>query len=197
MEVIRINDKKLKVMLSAEDMRRYELDCEAMDYDNTETRKALWQILDEAKKETGFDAAKDRVFVQVYPGKGGGCEMFVTKVGAFSEAGAERRPAETAKRRNIYMFDSLETLLMMCDKLRTLGYSDTSEAYADRDSENVYLVVKERNYDSVLPENSLGEYGFLSEYGKRRNGSLVLAYIKEHCACLDASDAVHMLSGLA
>ena len=56
-----------------------------LDYENTETRRAFWSILDEAKHRTGFDAASEKVFVQVYPSKSGGCEMYVTKLGMFSK----------------------------------------------------------------------------------------------------------------
>ena len=73
MELLRIGESKLKVTLSSEDMERYSLDGDSMDYDNTETRSAVWQILDEAKHKTGFDAGGEKIFVQVYPARGGGC----------------------------------------------------------------------------------------------------------------------------
>ncbi len=85
MELIVISDSKLKIMLSGEDMKQYSIDCETLDYENTETRRAFWSILDEAKQRTGFDAASEKVFVQVYPSKDGGCEMYVTKLGVFSD----------------------------------------------------------------------------------------------------------------
>ena len=70
MELIRISDSKMKIMLSAEDMARYEITAERLNYENTETRRVVWQILDEAKQKTGFDAASDRVLIQVYPSNG-------------------------------------------------------------------------------------------------------------------------------
>ena len=73
MELIKISDTKLKITLTKDDMIRYELNCDTIDYDNTETRKAFWNILDHAKHVTGFDAASERVFIQLYPDKGGGC----------------------------------------------------------------------------------------------------------------------------
>ena len=60
-------------------MDYYQLNSETMDYDDTATRSAFWRILDRAKKQTGFDAARDRVLIQVFPRKSGGCEMYVTK----------------------------------------------------------------------------------------------------------------------
>ena len=82
MELIVINENKLKITLSESDMKQYSLDCNTVDYDNTETRKAFWSILDEVKQKTGFDAASQKIFVQLYPSKKGGCEMYVTKLGA-------------------------------------------------------------------------------------------------------------------
>ena len=85
MELILISDSKLKIMLTRDDLRLYSIDCDTLDYENTETRRAFWSILDEAKHRTGFDAASEKVFVQVYPSKAGGCEMYVTKLGALEE----------------------------------------------------------------------------------------------------------------
>lgn len=196
MELIRISDSKLKVMLTEEDMIYYALDCETMDYDNTETRRAFWQILDEAKRKTGFDAAAERVFVQVYPSKKGGCEMFVTKVRALREGRLvkDKQLSTMRKRESIYAFEDLDTVFCMCERLKALGYSEKSAAYADYGKGMFYLIVEERSSDSVLSCNALGEYGFLSEYGRRKNGSLAYSYIKEHCTCLDKDNAVHSLS---
>ena len=71
MELILISDSKLKIMLTRDDMQQYALNCDTIDYDNTETRRAFWSILDEAKHRTGFDAAAERVFIQLYPSKEG------------------------------------------------------------------------------------------------------------------------------
>lgn len=79
MELHRIGEGQLRISLSADDMDYYQLNSETMDYDDTATRSAFWRILDRAKKQTGFDAARDRVLIQVFPRKSGGCEMYVTK----------------------------------------------------------------------------------------------------------------------
>ena len=80
MELIKISDSKLKIALTPTDMEKYSLDIQTMDYDKTETRSAFWQLLDEAKHKTGFDAASEKIFVQIYSSIGGGCEMYVTKL---------------------------------------------------------------------------------------------------------------------
>ena len=78
MELIRISQTKLKIMLDRNDMRR--LDLEAGNPADISSREAFRNILKEAKARCGFDAVGDRVFVQYYPDKCGGCEMFVTKL---------------------------------------------------------------------------------------------------------------------
>ena len=78
MELIVISTTKLKVMLSAEDMKKLDFDpCGGADISD---RVAFRNILKEARERCGFDALGDRVFVQYYPEKHGGCEMFVTKI---------------------------------------------------------------------------------------------------------------------
>ena len=65
MELIRIGEGKLKVMLTEEDMALYALDDTASDCSGTETRRAVFAILDAAKAQIGFDAARDRVCIQM------------------------------------------------------------------------------------------------------------------------------------
>ena len=45
MELILINDTKLKIMLTREDMTRYDLDCASADYDSTRHAKEAAKCL--------------------------------------------------------------------------------------------------------------------------------------------------------
>lgn len=85
MEIIKISQSELKVTMTSEDMQRYDLDCDTLGDDPEESRKALKCILREAKAEKGFSAAGERLLVRVFPSRDGGCEMFVTKLGAGAE----------------------------------------------------------------------------------------------------------------
>jgi negative regulator of genetic competence, sporulation and motility len=81
MDLIKINDNKLKIMLTPVDMQSYDLRANELDCTNIETRQAFRSIMDEARSRTGFDAKGNQIYVQVYPSREGGCEMFVTKIG--------------------------------------------------------------------------------------------------------------------
>ena len=143
MELILISDSKLKIMLSRQDMEYYELSNEEIDYDNTETRRAFWQILDEAKHKTGFDAAEEKVFIQLYPSKEGGCEMYVTKVGMIPALAAEltgKRAEVRVGRIGHYRFKRQEDLLAVCRILLQRGYHGESSAYLLDDGTYALLV---------------------------------------------------------
>ena len=214
MELIRIGDSKLKITLTSDDMTLYDLDCDTMDYDNTETRKAFRDILDRAKHATGFDTAGDRVFVQLYPSKKGGCEMYVTKLGLVC---AERRDGERTRtsaarvthpnhpspaaspqseigeereRLGAYRFEGMEPLLAVCRRLAARGYTAHSSAYRDERA-RYYLLLCERAGAFGTPS---GEYAFITEFGIPENARTVRLYISEHGSVIREGDAVAMLS---
>ena len=81
MELIVISESKLKIMLSAPDMAKYELESARMDCRDIHTREAFRHIFDDARTKIGFDTEGERLFVQLYTSKEGGCEIFVTKLG--------------------------------------------------------------------------------------------------------------------
>ena len=133
MEIIKISQSELKVMMTSEDMQRYDLDCDTLGDDPEESRKALKCILREAKAEKGFSAAGERLLVRVFPSRDGGCEMFVTKLGAGEGAenkkcipGFSVHPAEGAF---IYFFEKLSDMASACRRLYEAGYRAPSAAY--------------------------------------------------------------------
>lgn len=211
MELILISSSKLKIMLSDKDMEKYALDAKSADYDDTATRRAFWSILDDVKNETGFNAAGDRVFIQLYPSKEGGCEMFVTKMGllcAEGETGEKmtlllngrvtktvvERLGEGDGRERIgaYVFDELSSLLSVCHQLCARKWRGKSEAYRGHDGK-CYLILSEKIKETYT---SLDRLSFISEYGHAENAERVRLYIREHADCICESRAVQTLGVL-
>ena len=194
MELILINDKKLKIMLTPEDMKEYELDCETVDYTQTETRRAFWSILDEAKQQTGFDAASERVYIQLYPSRTGGCEMYVTKVGLLPTGvrSTQKGMLRIAQERKLaYSFPDMELLLRVCRQLDGVDCIGGSRAYID-DGGICYLYISGvRGFG--IPER----LSFVSEFGNAEDPERLSGYIAEHCRCICESDAIKTLAALA
>ena len=82
MEYLVINESKLKIIMTSEDARSYGLSTLGADYDSPEARRCFWRVLDDAASAVGFSARGDKVLIQFYPSRDGGCEIFVTKLGA-------------------------------------------------------------------------------------------------------------------
>ncbi|MBQ9781186.1 MAG: adaptor protein MecA [Clostridia bacterium] len=83
MELILINQTKLKIMLTAPDMMHYALLPEKLEHmtcTDRETRSAFRHIFDDAEAQIGFHTSGERLLVQMFTSKCGGCEIFVTRL---------------------------------------------------------------------------------------------------------------------
>ena len=78
MEFIVINEEKLKVILTSDDMKKLNISAEDLDYQKTSTKRVVWEILDKAKQTEGFDSDNSKLYIQVFPSPDGGCEMFAS-----------------------------------------------------------------------------------------------------------------------
>ena len=212
MELIPINDSKLKIMLDERDMKEYNIDDEA-DCANSETRMAIRHILECAKDKIGFNTEGSEIFVQLYTSKKGGCELFVTK-GELSTApnekktkrskrmseGEERQTtsrAELGERRThtefgrmIYSFYSLEDLCRVCRILLSMSLDVKSRAYFGEDGE-YYLLLENA---SISAYARLDKLTFILEYGMRERFDHTSLYISEHTKTLCPDRAIETLA---
>lgn len=195
MELLPISEEKIKIMLSREDLASWHLSCDTIDYDTTETRRAFWGILDEAKKKTGFDAAKEKVFIQLYPSKNGGCEIYVTKLHEKNDtASVTFSQSLPLWEKTLYAFSHLEDMLSACARLAECGFSSESSAYAEMHT--YYLSV-----GNTLPQRKKDRHSILltdlvSEYGKKIDLAKE-AWLCEHGECICPDHAVERYAALA
>ncbi len=176
MEIIRIGNDKLKLILTDGDLAKYSLKLEGCCYDNTETRRVLWQILDEAKKETGFDAAAEKTLVQAYPGRRGGCEIYVTRLCSRSRH---------APREALYCFEDTDTLFCAAKLLASRNEIKSSSLYRANGSFYLLLLAEKESKDAPF-----SPLAFLEEYAEKAKHAGAIPYIKEHGDCLIAENAL-------
>lgn len=191
MELLLISKNKIRISLTKEDLADYRITCDKMDYDNTETRRVFWCLFDEVKQKTGFDAAESRIFIQIYPDKSGGCELYVSKINEPANAenvhGRSKVSCDTCScdpphTHEIYVLEGTKTLIAACRQLMLLGYEGRSSAYADT-GETFYLSIEPRTRETYV----------LAEYGSRGPSRISEAYIKEHCKTVCNERAVQTL----
>jgi hypothetical protein len=61
-------------------MEFLEIDCDMLDGLDKKGRDAFNRIMDDAKLKYGFEVSGKRIFVQLFPSKDGGCEMFISRL---------------------------------------------------------------------------------------------------------------------
>ena len=193
MEYKLVNENKLKIILTNEDMALLDITPEEMDYDNTGTKRIFWEILDKAKHQIGFDAGSEKLFVQVYPDKNGGCMMYVTKdiqkessYATYEKKYKSKLYTGVKKKRILYMFENSENLFEACRQLNLTGYSGKSDLFAD-DGGKYYLYIED-NREKALE--------LISEYGILINNPYFGFCLDEHTKKIISSDAVKVFSGI-
>ncbi len=197
MEWIRISKNKLKIMLSAEDARHYELDCDAADLGDLVTRSAFHEILSDVKSQTDFDASEDKIYIQMYPSKEGGCELFVTRMGLLlsdeegeftpktvRESGRFRLPPRAAEQRRAFCFDTLPLLLAVCRRLENSARVRESDAFRDERARWWLLL------------SGTAKLAFTREYGREVRADLARLYLAEHGSPVCEKNAVKTLARL-
>ena len=210
MELILISNSKLKIMLSAEDLKEFGLSADTLDYSNTETKRMFWDVLGRAKKAVGFDTDGHRVLVQLYPSRDGRCELFITRLGAVCQSeckeGAEEETISVITKGNmskpqkkssslksaVFSFDTMEYMLAVCRRLFALNYTGDSEAYLGDDCRCYLFLSDVEPPDYIL----LDEYSFITEYGTPENAVALAHFVAEHAKPICAENAVSALSKL-
>ena len=189
MEFLLIGESKIKIVLNREDTEKYGLDATAADVSGPIARRVFWRILDMAKTEVGFDPAGDKVLIQLYPLKSGGCELFVTKLGILSESSARLvsksdRIAMLSKNRSLYAFDSLDNIVGAARAVKRImgGLSPKSDVYID--GERYYLSIEEYGKGGEPVE-----FPCILEFGMGLTAELS-SYIYEHADLLTDGDGI-------
>ncbi len=191
MELIMINDTRLKVVLTRVDMENYHLDFDGENYDNARTRRAMLRLFEEVKRRVGFDIADDRILVQIWQAGDGGCELYVSKLEGRSSARRAPRVTACDYETQIYRFTDLDALVKVCRILSDRGYDTPSEVlYADDDS--WYLLLEEREVTTPLDDLS-----FIEEYAEKQGSARKIYVLREHAVSIARNDAVFVFSALA
>ena len=161
MEFLLIGDIKLKVTLTPEDCREYQIDTSESDFSTAEMRAVVRDVLERARIECGFSAEGERILAQLYPMPDGSCELLVTKLKRrFANERNAYPDAEglgsLESRRGAYRFPDLATLRAAAHALLRDGRE--YDAYMSETGE-CYISVSECNTDGISDIEAIIEYG--------------------------------------
>ncbi len=195
MEFLMIGESKIKIVLTAAEAKKHRLNCASADVSGPGARRSFWKILDMARNEVGFDPAGDKILIQLYPLKDGGCEIFVTKLGILSDSSARtvsksERIAMLSKKSSIYSFDNLNDMLSAARavKARSCETSLKSDVYTD--GGKYYLFIEEYGKGGEQTE-----FPCILEFGTGLTAD-ASTYIFEHAKRLTNGDGIDRFSSL-
>lgn len=195
MEIIPIGNSKIKISLTYDDLEKYSLSCEKLDYDTTETRRAFWSILDDVKRSSGFDAAKSRIMIRLFTCPDGSCEMFITKMPLPSrdEVICIKDPMTSVATRT-FAFDCFDDLVRACTLLGSLEYRARSSAY--RGNGLYYLTLSCPEVSTLSDRGDISYPDLLCEFSRPLDRPYTPEYISEHFTPLCRADAItHLARG--
>ena len=195
MELLVISESKLKIMLTAPDMIKYDLTSPPTNSLSLHDREVLRHLFRDAKAEIGFDTEGARLFVQLYSSKEGGCEIFVTKLGILPESSARlvsksNKISMLSKNKSFYVFSDLEDLLSASRaiKILTADVPTVSDVY--RSMDKYYLAIEE-----YTKGGEPMEFPCILEFATALAADFG-AYVSEHATRLTNGDAIEIFSAL-
>jgi hypothetical protein len=129
MELIIIGENRLKIMLTCEDMARYELSEPCAETMGVRARRALRSIVADAHAQIDFDTDSERLLVQLFASREGGCEIFVTRLEEPGEVKLLRAlsvEGDLSGGENVrplwLRLESLGDVTALCRRLMSAGY---------------------------------------------------------------------------
>ena len=196
MELIRITDEKIKIMLTPSDLSLYELDPET---DSATSPAALRRLLGDLRLRFGVELDDRSVSAQYFPSRSGGGELFVCSIrpkhneeaaAPLTHSSGCKHAAASFRWEGAYRFHTMQALLSACHRLTTVDFLGDSAAYCDSGGRYYLLLRTHARSPFSIPE----ELSFLTEYGDTENAAQLKVYIKEHGELIRSPDAVSILA---
>lgn len=204
MELIIINEYKIKIVMTEQDMLDYGLDENEFYCSVTNTRDILEKIIHKSGIRTGFENINksERLLLQLYPEKSGGCELYVTRLEMeLGEETAVRRDnenkalvlSESGQLREganelAFSFEDLRAVSMACRELKSCAFSGESSLYFGK-NKKYYLFLCEADENKKGPSTEL-----LSEFGEPEIRAEISTLMLEYGKCVMDRCAVETLS---
>lgn len=189
MEIEMIDTGCIKIKLRTEDLDKLDISFNEMDYSNIETRRVIWTLLDEARKELEVDIdPAGRMLIEAIPSSNGGCILYITELDTKAV-----RPKKLHMKRiskpQIYEFENVDDLMSAAEALNAVvdDIAQLSELYLL--DTNYRLIIYPDIIDSPAIPVVLAQYGVLKGEG---NGCA--AFTREHGKLLASGNVFATLS---
>ncbi len=195
MDFLKIGKSKLKVSLAPEDIKKYKLTDVDADTDLSLHKRTFFRIIDIAERQVGFSPKSDKLLLQFYPVKGGGGELFVTRLSIMTEAKrniiSKAENLSTLMRgRRAYFFDSVSDAVALSKSIVSRIEPPKKSSLYITESGSAVIEIEE-----ITDSEASEEYHELCEFSDRLTAEFFL-YLREHSITVYEEDAIAELAAL-
>lgn len=192
MKIEKLNENKIKITLSSDDLRARNIDVQSFIYNTPESQDLFWDVMKEAEKEYGFSVDESMIYVEAAATTSGIFTLTVTKsansLSPITLRNKLKRQNYKLRRKNItlplnnsiYRFNTFEDLCDFCSStdVESFGNNVLYEL-----NSTYYLLV------STMPNSGILEYA-----SKEPNVDILLAELSEYGKKIIADDALKTIA---
>jgi len=178
----KINENKIRILITAADLKKKNIDINELYYDNTKAQSLFWELLYEAYIEESFDVDNAKLIVEVAPVSYDSFVIVVTRIPNSKPLWLSSKPPKSYLD-NYYAFDTFDDLVILSKEIDGL-FSGESSLYKYHNkyilSLNGYLTKKAQ---AILDEYGIKtsiSSGILNEYGNLLIDKDVFEIINEY-----------------
>ena len=181
MKIEKLNEDKIKITLSIDDLAERNIDIQSFIYNSPESQDLFWDMMQEAEQKYGFNIDESMIYVEASSAGAGIFTLTVTKTtgslniptskskskfkkGTFK---LKRKTTSVQKENSIYLFSSFDDICEFCNSIDCSKIQDNS---LYKLNEEYYLKVSHMPYTSILEfatwiSNPELMYARIQEYG--------------------------------
>lgn len=205
MKMERVSENKIRITVPFRDLEDRNLNLTSFNYNNPEAQELLWDMMEQAESELGFDATTSQLCVEAYPGNEDDFIITITRLPDMEEFESiqkyiknkyTKRELRTKKRTKklvvsvvIYSFTDVDDTCMMANVLQNV-YNGESNLYKCGDT--YYLQFCKNGFtliDFKDMEPQLGEYG-----NRITNVGFYEGYLNEYGTKIITGNAIEMMN---
>lgn len=177
MKIEKLTDNKIRVILDIDDLAEKNINIDSLIKNTDFSQKLFKKMLNQAKKEVGFETEDSQVLIEAYISSEGYFIITFTKIAnnLVEKITPSTSPKPKVKRRNlntscktaIYQFDKFDDFTNFCTYLDNLSFQNV-KGFAKK----ISLYEYQRKYFLVFSEINIGFKGIsflytsISEFGK-------------------------------
>ena len=206
MRIEKINENKIKVTISLNDLEERNIDLDSMNYNSPAAQELFWDMMEQAEIQFGFNASDAQICIEAVPDSDEGFVVIITKLdddGDFesihkyiknrfkkTDLRVKKKSQKVCSSLDIYIFNTFEDLCLLCKRIKHI-YSGESTLYKLKNSYYLLLTKNTWAVDNIKLFDTI-----LNEYGTRvANINFYEGYLNEYASKIAQYDAVEVING--